>query len=1021
MARVQDVLSQRTQQNSKDPAHDSADGSQRMSAPWVDSAGLLYKYQKAQPSDCPQVLTYHQIPLLTLDWSNDKPQQWETADVDDIWSGSAKMTLSKEENAPSADDVWETFLNGTDDTDNKEASVCDVWQAFLNGPNHSDVPESEWLQTAASVSPSNDKRPQPQYSAHSREFGEFQVGTDTPTPVRAHTLAAHQPLSHTWEELLANVALSTEDHQPVQACVTGPRDDNTATQDTSQRSQTSSVADTPQKFSLEGAPPVSEDSIDGSTECHKHVARERETEGIIGGAKGVEEEPITSHTADLITSSGESETTDMTAMPEFQNASAVDSISQGARLDEGLSSSVEGEVTATAHNAIDDMLAFRETITRGTKDGARHVSSTSRKGAKEEDITMNYTENKASAEEEIFRPQGTEKREISPSGTQLEKFGLNRNSGRLWESDTNETKPQHLHAGGFDSEQENKIVAAELNEDVPLNTKDVIVLQKTREKTSRSTSGETKKLISMEVGSFEALNEPAPQHNDKALDLSSSQQNRNTSIISDAHDKQSRPIQVGEEQRFQMKRDSRPEQSGLKSEAGELGLNVNVTEVGRNSTRSTGKSDEMNQAFQSDSDTFRPPPANRCTPKPSEVFGARWMDSQEDTKDRNENARGKIKVKDNVAKKDTSTEHQSETWQRLGGDMSQEDGDETMSTGELKMEAVRELMGNVESPRGERKNAPAELKEEELSAEVESSPCVEYKKLSDGTKEPITGENTASLEVMEVGLEEIFIERFVEDLVRGIWEEVFGGEVQVSNRYTDIVDGMGCRLRATTQDCHLFHGRDIDDTCDSGVFSLTELPTESNSSLCQGPERTSHTNGDERSLLERSKSLSTAEETRFLSESQRDLVRSADLGRDLTATLAACSCRSLAETTQTLREAPVDQESHGHVKDEPGRQIEDCVINHRESFNQSAHPAQKHLSPPSEKSKEADGLVWWSLLYILSHVTRLLICVLLIGGFFVIVFLYDFPAVFALYIVSLSWWFYKWRRCQVRAEKGMVG
>lgn len=1043
LARVQDFLSQRTQQNSKDLAHDSANGqkdSQPMPAPWGDSASLLYKYQKAQPNDCPQVLTYHQIPLLTLDWSNDKPQEWETADVDDIWSGRAKMTLSKEENAPSADDMWETFLNGTDDTDDKEASVCDVWQAFLNGPNHSDVPESEWLQAAASVSPSNDKRPQPQYSAYSQEFGEFQLATDTPTPVRAHTLAARQPLSHTWEELLPDVASNAEDHQPAEACVTSLRDDNTATQDTSQRSQTSSVTDTPQKFSLEGAPPVSEDSIDSSTECHKHVVRERETEGIIGGAKGVEEEPITSHTADLITSSGESETTDMTAMPEFQNASAVDSISQGARLDEGLSSSKEGEVTGTAHNAIDDMLAFRETIRQGTKDGARYASSTFRKGVKEEDIMMNYTENKASAEEEIFRPQGTEKSEISPrygDETQCEKFGLNRNSGNLQESDKNETRPQHLQAGGFDSKQENKIVAVELNEDVPLKTKDVTVLKTTEEETSFSTtSKETKELISTEVERFQAISEPARQHNDKALDLNSSQRKRNTSIILDVHDKQSQPIQVGEEPNFQL--DSQTEQSGLKAEAGEHGLNINVTEVGKHSscdgiianpsvqTRPTEKSSEMNQAFQSDCDTFRPSPANKCTPKPSEVVGVRWTDSQEDTKDRNENVCGEmrqeeIKAKENVAKKDTSTEHQSATLQRLEGDMSQEDSDEMMSTGELKMEAVRELMGNVESPRGERKNAPAELKEEELSAEVESSPCVEYKKLSDGTKEPITGENNASLEVIEVGLEEIFIERFVEDLVRGIWEEVFGREVQASNRHTDIVDGMGCRLRGTTQDCHLLFDKDLNDTFDSGVFSLTELPTESNSSLCQGPEQTLHTNGDERSLPERSKSLSTAEQTHFLSESQTDLSRSANLSHDLTATLAARSWQSLPETTQTPKEAPTDQESHCHIKDETGRQTEDCIIAHRESFNQSAHPSHKHPSSSSEKLKEADGLVWWSILYILSHVTRLLICVLLIGGFFVIVFLYDFPAVFALYIVSLSWWFYKWKRHQVTTEKGMVG
>lgn len=1039
MARVQDYLSQRTHQESKNLACDSASGqkdSQSMPAPWGDSASMLYKYQKAQPNECPQVLTYHQIPLLTLDWSNDKPQQWETADADDIWSGRAKTILSKEENAPSADDMWETFLPGTDDTDNKKASVCDAWQAFLNGPDHSNVPESEWLQTAASVSPSNDKGLQPQYSA----FREFQLSADIPAAAQAHCLDAHQPLSDTWGELLANVALNTEDHQPAEACVTSPRDDNAATQDASQRSETSSVTDTPQKLCLEGAP-RSEDSIDSSTECHKHVVREPEREGIIGGAKEVEEEPITSHMADLITSSGESETTDMTAMPGFQNASAVDSISQGARLDEGLSSTGEGEATGTTHNGVDDMLAFRETIRQGTKDGARYVSSTSRKGVEEEDIMMNYTENKASTEEEIFRPHRTEESETSPryaDEMQCEQFGPNRNGGNQQESDRNETGPQHLHDGGFDSKQENKIVAAELNEGVPLNTKCVTALEETEQETYFSTTGEeTKGLISTAEERFQALDDQAWQHNDTALDVSAS-------IILDVHDKQSQSDQRGKEPKVEMKQESQMEQSGVKLKEGEHGLNFNKTEVGKSfscngiianpseQTRPTEKSNEVNQAFQSGCNTFRPP-ANKCNPKGLEVVEVGWTDSQEDTEGQNENICGEtsqeeIEVKENVAKKDTSAEHQSETLQRLEGDMSQEDRDEMMSIRELKMEAGRELMGNVEGPQGERKNAPAELKEEEeLSAEVESSLRVEYKKLSHGTKEPIMGENTASLEVIEVGLEEIFIKRFVEDLVRGIWEEVFGREVQASNRHTDIVDGMGCMLRDTTQGCHVLFEKDLNDTFDSGVFSLTELPTDPNSSFCQGLEQAVPTKGHERSVVEGSKLLDIAEQAHVVSESHADLILSANPSHNLTTTSDAHSLQSLPETTPALAEAPMDLESHTRIKErsaahcETGRQIEGCVVAHGEIFNKSAHPAHKHPSSSSEKLKEADGLVWCSILYILSHVTRLLIYALLISGFFVIVFLYDFPSVLALYIFSLSWWFYKWKRQHVMTDKEMVG
>lgn len=112
-------------------------------------------------SKIPQVLTYHQIPLITLDWGSDKPQQWATpaaATAAAIWTDRATLT-SKVPETPSVNDAWETFLNGKGAGAREEASVCDAWQAFLNVSgctDHSTVPESEWLQTAASVSPSDE-------------------------------------------------------------------------------------------------------------------------------------------------------------------------------------------------------------------------------------------------------------------------------------------------------------------------------------------------------------------------------------------------------------------------------------------------------------------------------------------------------------------------------------------------------------------------------------------------------------------------------------------------------------------------------------------------------------------------------------------------------------------------------------------------------------------------------------------------------------------------------------------------
>ncbi|XP_028255291.1 uncharacterized protein ppp1r3aa isoform X2 [Parambassis ranga] len=926
LARVQDYFSQRRQRAPKTFPHDSVANGQKVSqpvpAPWGDSASFLFKSQKTQPIESPQVLTYHQIPLLTLDWNNDKPQQWGAAEVDDIWTGRAKRTLSKAENTP---DTWKTFLSSTDDTNNKETSVCDTWQAFLNGPSckdHSAVPESEWLQTAASVSPSNDKVPQTQYTASSQEFGEFQVGRGSPTTLHAHTLPACQPLSDTHETLFENVTLNTKDHQPAEACVSSPTDNT----DASQRSQTDSVTDTTQEFSLKGATPVSEDSVDSSAECHKQVVWEGEREGIIGVAGGIGDEPFTLHTADLVTSSGELETTEMTAMPESQNASATDRISQGAaRLDEGLSSSGEVGVTGTMHNAVDDMLAFRETIRQGTKDGVTCFCSTSRQGAEERN-TRNYME------EEIFRLKCEQY--ISPS-TYADENQNGENCLRTEE----EGDEDEMHADRVGLNEN-----CEENE-VPLNNKEISNEQ---------------------------------------------QQMANTAV---SLDKQSK--QAGEERCFLKKENSQTEQ--------ETAMLNKTVEVGRSSCdtitkeqqemnpsaqpRPTEETREMKKAGQSDKS--RSCPTDKWNPNPLEVIELRWTHSRDNMKGQMENEGKEMKPeevigKENIAKKDTSTEQQAETSERTKGNTSQEDE----GIGKPKMEAMRELMGNVESPRGERQNAPAELKE--LLAEVESSPRVEYKKLPHGTKKPITPVKTASLQ--EMGL----VDMFVEDFAKEIWEEIFARDVTATYDGTD-----------TTKGCHLLD-KDFNDTCDSGVFSLIELPTDLDFSL--GLEQTVVTRGNVCSPKS-----STTEQSHFLSEVQADLNSSAHLSQDH-------NRQSLTESSQALS-SPNDQETCSLIKErsvtrqETGRQIEDCAVVRKEGFNRS----HKHLTSSSEKLKEPDGLVWWSKLYILSHILRLLIYALLVGGFFVVIFLSDFPACFALYVLSLCWWYYKWRRDQVTANKGMVG
>ncbi|KAM6895692.1 uncharacterized protein ppp1r3aa [Xenentodon cancila] len=536
LARVQHYLSESRHQLPKAFPHDTASGqkaSRHTLSPWGDSTSSLYKCQKTQPSKSAGVLTYHQIPLLTLDWNDDAPQQLRTADVDDILTGGAKMTLSKgaEENTPSVNDTWETFPETTNDAIYKEISVSDVWQVFLNGPSckdQSDVPESEWLQTAVSVSPSNDTGPQIQNSARSQEIREFQVGADTPTTLHSHTLAACQLQSDTCEMLSATAAFNAEDHQPAEACDSSPRDDSTYPQDASQRSLTNSVTDTPQEFCLKRAPPVSEDFVDSPTECHNHADWKRGRERIIGTAEGIRgDEPFTLHTADLVTSSGELETTDMTAMAESQNASAVDRISQAARQDEGLSSEGEGEATGTAHNAIDDTLAFRDTIRQETKDTMRLALSTSRQGL-EEGITMNQAPKKVSPGKETFWPHETKECDIClryVDEMRCEKNGLNQNSENLQQMGENygdDTETLQSCAERFDSNQtgeddpqQNRIIATEGNEKVSSNTPNMEVSEKATVSCTASKETEAR------IGAGTETIKQVRQRNDEASQLNS--------------------------------------------------------------------------------------------------------------------------------------------------------------------------------------------------------------------------------------------------------------------------------------------------------------------------------------------------------------------------------------------------------------------------------------------------------------------------------------------------------------------
>ncbi|CAN9508254.1 unnamed protein product [Ophioblennius macclurei] len=1019
LARVQDYLSQRRHQ--APGAGNGRKASQPLPAPWGGSASFLDKCQKTPPNESPQVLTYHQIPLLTLDWNNDKPQQWGAADADDIWTGKAKMTLSKasEKNTPSVNDMWENFLNGGGVSADKETSVCDVWQTFPNGPSskdHSAIPESEWLQTATSVSPSNDKEPHAKYAASSQEFPEFQG--ETPAASHGHTSSACQRLSDSCETLLANLALNAGDHQPDDPCVGSPAHDNAATQAASQRSQTNSETDTPQEFSLEGATPVSEHSVDCSTECHTRAVREPGRDGIIGGAEGKGgDEPVTSHAADSVTSSGESETTDMTAMPESQNASAVDRISQGARLHEGLSSGGKGEVTGTAHNAADDTLAFRETIRQGTKDGARRLVSAFRQGV-EEGIAMNSEENEVRGEGEIFVPRKEfefspryademprEECGLSPSGEKpLKESERDEKEIRSAPSHTGEVEPYQICEK---NPEQNNIAATNVYGDAPSNRQDV---RRTEEKTSVSRKRKQENsLASEDVEMMQEIDKHKTLHQTSALDLQAKVIEVNEA---DTHAETALPIKPETDEHLSITGKEKCTNSDEKiKERQEIEppLQIMPTMLSR----------EMKNVCRKAHNTHYP----TDEPKPLEVTEPGWTRAREETEGQKEDAGGEINPEDFTAKtsgagKDTSAERRPETAGRIEEDKSQ--GDERVSIGKLKTDAMRELMGNAEGSRGKRKNAAAELEEQELSAGVEDSPLVESKRLSDGTKDAVTAENTTSLEVMGQALEEMFIERFAEDLIWGIMEEVFNQEFQSSDKDSG-VGGMSCRLTDTTPNCHLFVGGDNDDTFDSGVFSLIEFLQEPDASPCQEPEQA--TSGEPSSDGRDQSPTAAVQTDDALPKLHSDFNSSDHLSPNRTSNLALCGWQPPTKSIQEFSSLK-DEEKYPQTRErslptpEAGKQME---VNLKETFNSPVRQSQKHWSPSPETTNESDDRSWWSILCIICHILRLLICILLVGGFFVVVFLYDFPAFFGLYVFSLSWWFYKWRRCRKTAKNRMVG
>lgn len=245
---------------------------------WSGPGGLLDRSQTS-----PRVLTYHEIPLLTLDWNSAKTCTWGSAQADDLCNGRADASVEASADSRGGTPCRDTrgsFPNVKGKSSDIKASVCDVWQAFLNGSScgeHSGVLESEWLQTATSLSPLDNPKTA---SKHSCQLPGF-----------------------------------VSSCQPEGACISSPGDD---------RSETKFQTDTWQEFGLKGAKHVSKGPADRSDESQT-IMHEQAGGGII---ERMGEQSCTPLTADLEPSSGGSESAEMPETLESKTTRITEKISR---------------------------------------------------------------------------------------------------------------------------------------------------------------------------------------------------------------------------------------------------------------------------------------------------------------------------------------------------------------------------------------------------------------------------------------------------------------------------------------------------------------------------------------------------------------------------------------------------------------------------------------------------------------------------------------------------------------------
>lgn len=974
------------------------------------------------------MLTYHEIPLLTLDWNSDKAHQWGVAGKGDLWprTKTASPAAHVVDVSPVMD-AWETFLNSRDDASSQETSVCERWQTFLNESGSaklSAVPESEWLQRAASVSPSDDKKSLSK-SATDCQGHELQLVVDASATSHMQTT---QCVSNPCEGPSGKITSNPSNQYSAKV----QRQENATSKDLTERSVMNHQAGITEKLNETGETDATEDLSPSSTECQKDSTGVREAEEIREGVEGKDDEPIAPPTADLVTSSGEPGTTELTLLPETQNGSAIDRISQAASEDEGLSFSGEGQVAGTAHNETDDTLAFKETIGHGTEAEGLFVFSISTQALEK----GNADSGAKSTREEIFMPREKAECEISQrferDETQHEQLRPCQSGGNPAEgndTDGNEVRSAQSNADEFvlrktchDNFEQVKTRGTTFTSEIEIaGSVNLAAYKMVEAEFSKSTSKGS--LIGAEDRTIWKFKEDEKQHSVNSLEPL--QHDENISKVYGARNQQLKQIQSWKELQIQDDQEAseakpRQEGTGMKFEAGKGGLVFDETEEGKCLIGHTWGSREMQEVSRGDNDTFRPFANSKCNPSPTAVAETGWVHTQDNLKAVKEDRGRQISPQEVAGKIDTSGElqRQPQTAKRTEGDKSHRGNNEKPSVRELKIEVPGDLTGDTGFPRGEGESVLTQFKEQEQPAGVKSSPHVESGKLSAGTKDPIMAGSAMALEVTEPTQEETYVQRFGEDLVRAIWEEVFNLKVWATHQDLKAVDEMAGVLAVAPdvpRDCHP-PSDDFDDTFDSGVYSLIELAPE------LSLEPASVAQSDNWLPKELSQALDPRAQTHLHPKSEMNLCSSAQFD----VVIAPISPVNGGQSSSHLAQGPLsDVETHAQIRErsvacqETGRQTQECVTTHEEPRNRCNRTSWATPKSFSGKVKEPGDLMWWSVFYIISHITRLIVCSLLVAGFYFVFFLCDSTAFFALYMFSLCWWFYKLKGHQVTKAKGV--